>query len=78
MKYEAGQWRMGAERDAVILQYFTTLFTSLGHQNHLAVLDTIMHKVDEQMNTQLTMNFYDEEISMAVKQMHSTKALGLD
>lgn len=42
------------------------------------VLSKIEHKVDESMNDQLMASFTDEDIALAVKQMHPTKTLGTD
>lgn len=76
IKNEAGYWKM--ECDAVIINYFSVLFSTSGQLHHTKVLYTISHKVDDQMNFQLIEPFNDEEIYLAVKQMHTTKARGYE
>lgn len=65
---------MGAECDAVVINYFSTLFSTFGQPNHKDILDTIPHKVDDYMNSQFNEPFNDEEIYLPVKQMHPRKA----
>lgn len=74
IKNEGGHWKMGIECDVVVINYFSTLFSTSGQPNHMDILDTIPHKVDDYMNSQFNEPFDDEEIYLAVKQMYPRKA----
>lgn len=62
----------------IILQYFSTIFTSSNPFQFDAVLRCLNRRVTAQMNCQLTRQVTAEEVKMAVFQMDTWKAPGPD
>lgn len=73
-----GRWQEGEARDNVILDYYQTLFTSVGSILHMKLVNEVGHKVTNEMNERLSTELIAKEITMAVKQMHLTKVSGPD
>ena len=62
----------------VAVSYFEKLYTT-SHPNHISeVIGAIPARVTLEMNQSLIKQFNKEEVETALKQMHSTKAPGLD
>ena len=60
------------------ISYFESLFTT-SHPSRIAeVTDTIPTRVANEMNQRLISTFTRDEMEAVLKQMHPTKALGLD
>lgn len=76
LKDNIGLWQEGENRDKIILDYFTTLFTSSTHETDISFLDHMPTRVDEGMNMILDVEFTQEEVFSALKQMHPIKAPG--
>lgn len=71
---EEGRWHTEGNRDQVIIDQFDHLFSSSSHEPDFTFLDHVPHSVDENMLWSLNADFTKEEIFLALKQMHPTKA----
>lgn len=69
-----GLWQEAENRDGVILNYYTKLFTSSIQQPNLSFLNHLSNQVDEGMRRTLAAEFTQDEVIFALKQMHLTKA----
>ena len=64
--------------ERVILDYFTNIYSS-GHLSSFeASLRAVSQRVTPKMNEALLCEFRDDEVSLALNQMHPTKAPGSD
>lgn len=76
---DGGTWRETEEEaEAIFVNYFKTLFESTGTDEMQNILDKVMPKVTDEMNNDLVAPYTEEEIIIALKQMHPTKAPGPD
>ena len=76
---EIGNWHDSIDNIAeVAVSYFKNLYTNSYPTRILEVLDTSPTSVTEDMNQLLIQEFTREEVEVALKQMHPTKALGPD
>lgn len=76
---EGGSWRTDeGEAEAVFVAYFKSLFESNNNIEMLPVIDKVQPKVSQEMNQRLEEMYTEEEVVIALKQMHPTKAPGPD
>ena len=66
------------ELEEITIDYFKNLFKSQGQSSSREVLDGVKVKVMNEKNAFLLTKFTTDEVHTAIKQMHLTKALGLD
>ena len=75
----AGNWQEDDNAmEAIILDYFTSIFRSNGTTDMAALFDAIQPVVTEDMNEYLTCEFSLDEVHRALKQMHPKKSPGPD
>ena len=60
------------------ISYFEMLFTTSHPSRISEVTDTILTRVTDEMNQRLISTYTREEVEATLKQMHPTKAPGLD
>lgn len=60
------------------MDYFQGLFTTPEHRGDMNFLGGLEERVSDVMNHNLTLNFIEEKVSIALQQMNPTKAPGLD
>ena len=60
------------------ISYFEMLFTTSHPSRISEVTDTIPTRVTDEMNRRLISTYTREEVEAVLKQMHSTKAPGLN
>ena len=76
---ENGNWHDSTDGIAeVVMSYFKNLFSTSYSTRISEVLDTIPTRVTEEMNQLLIQEFTRKEVKAALKQMHPTKAPGLN
>jgi len=74
-----GQWREDCEEvEGIILAYFKEIYSSNFPVDFGVSLGAVDRKVSEVMNEDLLMEFKEEEVWRALKQMHPTKSSGSD
>ena len=66
------------EIDAIIMNYFSVLFTTSNVHDMDDVINSVSLCVTPEMNTKLCINYTKKEIKIALKQMHPHKAPGPD
>lgn len=71
-------WEERDQREKLIIDYFQSLFTTAIINESKVVLSNLERKVTRQMNEDLSRHFVEEEVVLALKQMHPSKALGLN
>jgi hypothetical protein len=64
--------------EQTFIEFYTSLFTTIGANNIEACIRAITRKVTPKMNTQLEATFTAEEVYQALQQMTPLKALGPD
>ena len=76
---DTGIWHEDEETiEKIILDYFKSIFSSNQLSNFDESSNAMEERVSPEMNEELQREFRAEEVWMALKQMHPTKALGLD
>lgn len=75
---DAREWIEGNQLDSLIVDYFQSIFSTNVDKGPMDFLLTVWRRVTDSMNEDLIWDFTVEEIHIALKQMHPTKALGLD
>ena len=72
-------WKAHLEEIApVFVSYFNTLFSSSGHNGFARVLEFVPNVITDEMNSSLSRAFDASEVQVALQQMASLKAPGLD
>ena len=64
--------------EQVVVDYFSTLFTSSNSSQIDAVIDQVERIVTDEMNESLCRPYTEDEIVQAINQMHPSKASGPD
>ncbi|XP_042983363.1 uncharacterized protein LOC122312776 [Carya illinoinensis] len=75
---EFGIWQKGEQMDVLITEYFQTLFTAADRVDMEDVLSGVEARVTAEMNVELLKPYVAEEVEVALKQMHPSKAPGPD
>lgn len=75
LQNDVGEWMEGNQFDAHIVDYFQSLFSANTIKGPIDFQLTMERRVTDAMNENLTHDFIEEEINVALKQMHATKAL---
>ena len=79
LENEEGSWCSSKEGIvSIAVSYFEKLYTTFFPSSIVEVTTTIPTRVTNEMNQDLIREFTKEEVEDALKQMHPTKALGLD
>ena len=74
-----GRWCDGQENIAqAAIDYFNNIYASASSSEIDEIIDAIPTRVTEEMNQNLNRNFTREEVAIALKQIHPTKAPGPD
>ena len=74
-----GQWHIEENKmGELVINYYTDLFSSSNPLEFAELLQAVQPKVTTKMNHRLTMDFFGEEVWMALKQMYPLMALGPD
>ena len=75
----SGSWQASPEVvEAIVLDYFSSLFTSSNPTEIGRITDSVQAVVSEPMNQLLSRDFQASEVHQALKQMHPTTAPGPD
>ena len=64
--------------EEIVVGYYRTLFQTNNPMNFIELLAAIQRKVTRIMNQQLTREYSEQEVKVALKQMYPLKASGLD
>lgn len=64
--------------DTYIVDYFQTLFSTNTDKGRMDFLSKIDSRVNETMKADLSLDFTEDELLFTLKQIHLTKAPGLD
>ncbi|XP_040998143.1 uncharacterized protein LOC121244182 [Juglans microcarpa x Juglans regia] len=75
---DSGNWFKGAETDRLITNYFSSLFSTAEQVDLGEIVSGIEAKVTAEMNVDLLKPYVAEEVALALKQMHPSKAPGPD
>lgn len=75
---DSRRWKQGEQRYQLIVEYFKTLFSSSNQRLSMDIVSNVGKRVSGQMNGKLSCKFIEDEVILALKQMHPTKAPGLD
>lgn len=67
-----GVWRLGVACDQVILNYYSTLFTTSGRRGDEVLLCDVERRVTKDQNTYLETIYTTKEMLIEIKQMHPT------
>lgn len=78
LQNEEEEWLEGPRLDGVIVDYFQALFLASGELGPMEFLSKLGTKITGQMHEELSRDYTVVEIKLALKQMHPSKALGLD
>lgn len=78
LKNNQGEWQEDSQLDNHIVDYFQTMFIANPEKGFIDFLQAMVRQVTESMYANLSQEFMVEEINVALKQMHLTKALGPD
>ncbi|XP_042974784.1 uncharacterized protein LOC122306423 [Carya illinoinensis] len=73
---ESGCWQKGDQMDALITEYFQNLFTAADWVDMGDILSGVEARVTAEMNEDLLKPYVAEEVELALKQMHPSKAPG--
>lgn len=73
-----GVWKEGEQVEALIIDYFKSLFLASNTTGILEFLLGLKGCVIESMNVELSKEYTSEEVYQALMQMHPTSAPGLD
>ena len=64
--------------EEIVVGYYRTLFRTNNPMNFIELLAAIQRKVTPVMNQQLTREYSEQKVKVALKQMHPLKAPGPD
>jgi ribonuclease HI len=71
-------WKKRADISRVFVDYFARLYTSQGPNRVQECLANVEARVDDDLNSQLLRPFVEEEVYVALSQMHPLKSPGSD
>lgn len=74
LQNDTREWKEGNQVDTLILDYFQSIFTSIGHEGSMEFLKPLRGRVTTSMNDKLS-RIYCRGGSDCLKQIHPTKAL---
>lgn len=73
-----GSWLVEENKDKVILEFFRELFTTPNQGGNMDFLEGFAERITTDMNEKFIHEFTEEEVTLALQQMGSTKAPGPD
>ncbi|XP_041004021.1 uncharacterized protein LOC121249379 [Juglans microcarpa x Juglans regia] len=79
LQNECGEWQERENRDRLIVNYFSSLFTASEQRGSIdSLVENLERKVMNSVNEELVKVYNEEEVYKAFMKMHPTKAPGPD